>query len=120
MPRDAVAQLLDYASWVHKLSYADIALIYAEKNAGADSSKAYATAMGTDALEELSGDNRLLLVASPLDPESERIMNCLSCPMAAPQTPCSSLTFQDGGAEFLARSWLIDPSDLGRKPECFP
>lgn len=33
-PRDVVAQVLDYASWVQNLSYDEIAAIYSEKNEG--------------------------------------------------------------------------------------
>lgn len=33
-PREVVAQMLDYASWVKKLDYNDIITIYAEKNPG--------------------------------------------------------------------------------------
>lgn len=111
-PRDAVAQLLDYASWAHKLGYPEITQIYSEKNPGKDFAKAYTEAMGLDAPEELSGDIRLLLVASMLDPESERIVSYLSQTYGVPINAVFFRYFQDGTAEFLTRSWLIDPSDV--------
>jgi hypothetical protein len=111
-PRDAVAQLLDYASWAHQLSYSDITQIFVEKNPGDEFTKAYAAAMGVDAPEELSGDIRLLLVASLLDPESERILNYLSQGYSVPINAVFFRYFRDGESEFLTRSWLIDPSDV--------
>ena len=38
-PREVVAQLIDYASWVQLLSYEEIAAIYADKNPGRNWSK---------------------------------------------------------------------------------
>jgi hypothetical protein len=65
--------------------------------------------MAVDAPEELSGNLKLLLVASTLDPESERIMNFLSENFGVPINAAFFRYFQDGGSEYLTRTWLIDP-----------
>ena len=55
---------------------------------------------------------KLLLVASTLDPESERIMNFLSENYGVPINAVFFRYFQDGDSEYLTRSWLIDPSEV--------
>ncbi len=45
-PREVVAQLLDYASWVKSLSYEEIAAIYSEKNSGKKLEEGYDDAFG--------------------------------------------------------------------------
>jgi hypothetical protein len=109
-PRDAVSQLLDYASWVKGLVYEDVERIYSEKNNGKIFAKSFLESMQADAPEELSGNLKLLLVASTLDPESERIMNFLSENYGVPINAAFFRYFQDGGSEYLTRTWLIDPS----------
>ena len=44
-PREVVAQVLDYASWIEKLSYDDIAAIYSEKNGGSELEQLYQFAL---------------------------------------------------------------------------
>ncbi len=116
-PRDAVAQLLDYGSWAKNLSYADLENIYSEKNQGGMLGKAYAEATGLTAPEELSGQLELLLVASMLDPESERIMNFLSGDYGVPINAAFFRYFKDGSNEYLTRSWLLDPSAVEANSE---
>jgi RecB family endonuclease NucS len=45
-PREVVAQLIDYASWVQSLSYEDISTIYAEKNFGKKLEEGFDDAFG--------------------------------------------------------------------------
>jgi hypothetical protein len=111
-PRDAVAQLLDYASWAKNLTYVDLQHLFADGDATRDLSQDYAAFLGTTAPEELSGQLRLLLVAATLDSESERIMNFLSEDYGVPINAVFFRYFQDGASQFLTRSWLIDPSEL--------
>ncbi|WP_246410407.1 endonuclease NucS domain-containing protein [Granulicella aggregans] len=111
-PRDAVAQLLDYASWAKTLTYIDLQHLFADGDATRDLSRDYAAFLGTAAPEELSGQLRLLLVAAALDSESERIMNFLSEDYGVPINAVFFRYFQDGASQFITRSWLIDPSEV--------
>src|SRR4051812_47381638 len=45
-PRDVVAQLLDYGSWIKSLSFEEIADIYAERNDGKQFDRAFAERFG--------------------------------------------------------------------------
>jgi len=110
--RDAVSQLLDYASWAMDLNYSDIQQIHSEKTGDSAFAKSFLSKMGTNAPDELSGQLRLLLVASTLDPESERIMNFLSENYGVPINAAFFRYFLDGDSEYLTRSWLIDPSEV--------
>lgn len=113
-PRDAVAQLLDYGSWAKTLGYEDVEGIFSEKNEGKPFGKTYAEIAGADPPMELGEQPQLLLVASALDPESERIMNFLSEDYGVPINAAFFRCFQDGGSQYLTRSWLLEPSEVER------
>ena len=77
-PREAVAQLLDYASWVQSLTYDDISDIYAEKNNNKAFEEGFAEAFDGNPPDEVNKELKLILVAAELDSSSERIINYLS------------------------------------------
>lgn len=107
--REAVAQLLDYACWVKSLSRDDIAKIYAEKNGGKLLEQGFADAFETSLPDEINQGQQLVLVAAELDPSSERIINFLADSYGVPINAVYFRYFKDGAAEYLARTWLIDP-----------
>jgi hypothetical protein len=109
-PREIVAQLLDYGSWVGTLTVDDIASIYAKRAAGNGKSfaDAFRDRFKTELPETLNESHQLIIVASELDASTERIVEYLS----AYGVPINALFFRyfsDGSAEYLARSWLLDP-----------
>src|SRR5216117_3660498 len=53
-PREVVAQLLDYASWVTGLSRDEIWGVYSEKNSGKELEKGLADAFGTSLPDEIN------------------------------------------------------------------
>jgi hypothetical protein len=72
-PRDVVAQALDYASWIDTLTYEQIAEIYAEKNNGERLEAGYEKALdGPPPPEDINEAHRVIIVASELDPGTER------------------------------------------------
>ena len=77
-PREAVAQLLDYAAWAKNLSRQDIAEHYSQFHNGASFDEAYVARFGSSVPEEINEQHKLVLVCSSLDPESERIIQYLS------------------------------------------
>lgn len=108
-PREIVAQLLDYASWVKTLSYEDIAEIYEDKNHGKELEQGFAEAFDDSPPDEINKELQLILVAAELDNSSERIINYLADDFGVPINAVFFRYFKDGGNEFLARTWLIDP-----------
>jgi hypothetical protein len=69
-PRDVVAQILDYASWVKDLNYEDIRDIWARNGPrlGLEFEVAYAERFGDSPDENLNERHHLVIVASQLDP----------------------------------------------------
>lgn len=109
-PRDAVAQLLDYGSWVRELTYGDVARIYSEYHPGRSLEEGFAEAFGADAPpEELNRGQHLILVASQLDLSSERIIKYLAEAYDVPVNAVFFRHFRDGDREYLARTWFVDP-----------
>lgn len=111
-PREVVAQLLDYASWVQTLSYDDITDIYTEKKGGAEFEKGFADKFGGNPPEKLNEQLQLIIVAAELDYASERIINYLSNNFGVPINAVFFQYFKDGEAEYLSRTWLIDPQEV--------
>jgi hypothetical protein len=113
--REVVAQLLDYASWIQELEYEDIASIYSDKNQGKKLEEGFADAFGTNLPEQINQDHELIVVASDLDPSTERIINYLSDNYKVPINAVFFRFFRDDGRDYLARTWLIDPEEVERK-----
>ncbi|MFC1735515.1 endonuclease NucS domain-containing protein [Candidatus Hydrogenedentota bacterium] len=122
-PREVVAQLLDYASWIQGLTYEDIAGIYAEKNGGKALEEGFAEAFERDQPDELNQTHRLIVVASELDSSTERIIGYLTENYGVPVNALFFRYFKDGNSEYLTRTWLVDPHEAktgtvskGREP----
>jgi len=111
-PREVTAQALDYASWVSDLSaeqVIEIAGKYLKK--GLD--EAFKDRFGIDLPESLNENHRMLIVGSEIDSRSERIINYLSVNHGVNINAASFRFFKSpSGSEFLARFFLIEPSEL--------
>lgn len=115
-PREVVAQLLDYGSWVRELEDADIAQIfgkfqqrYRAEAAAVSLDDAFRDKFGHELPEELNESDELLVVAAELDASTERIVNYLADEYGASVNAAFFRVFQDGGVEYLSRVWLMDP-----------
>ena len=109
-PREVVAQALDYAGWVEQLDRAAVEAGYA-KFQGGDLAADFARKFGQP-LDEvtLNGRHQIVLVATGLDPASERIVRYLS----RRNVPINVLCFQvfaHPAGPILARTWLLDPAE---------
>jgi hypothetical protein len=109
-PREVVAQILDYASWVQTLTYEQITTLYADRHQGQRFEQAFSEQFETDPPEGLNENHRLVIVASELDNSTERIINYLSSGFGVPINAVFFRYFRDGENEYLTRSWLIDPN----------
>jgi hypothetical protein len=110
-PREVVAQALDYASWVQDLSYTDISKLFKEKN-DTEFEKEYENKFGIAPPEKINQEHDILVVCSELDSETERIINYLSDNYNVPINVVFFRFFHDSGADYLSRSWLIDPNEV--------
>lgn len=113
-PRDVVAQLLDYGSWVKGLGRDDIARIWSEQ-ADVAFEEGFRGRFGAMP-ETLNESHRLVIVASELDPSTERIVSYLSesgIPINAVFFRC----FHDEGREYLTRSWFVEPNEAEARAE---
>lgn len=114
-PRDVVAQLLDYGSWVQSLSYEQVATIYSESHSGQKFEVGFADQFGTNPPEAINQSHELVLVSSELDSSTERIIDYLTSSYGVPINAVFFRYFQDGDREYLARTWLIDPEEVEAK-----
>jgi hypothetical protein len=122
-PREVVAQLLDYGSWVRELGDEDIAGIfdvylhkYNPQQAGVSLDDAFCQQFAvTNMPETLNEGHELVVVAGELDDSTERIVNYLSDEYGAAINAVFFRFFRDGDSEYLSRVWLIDPGEAEAK-----
>lgn len=109
-PREIVAQALDYGSWAATLSREKVLELFSAYKPGDVFETAFLDRFGQDPPATLNAEHQLTIVASDLDPASERIVGYLS---ATYQVPINVLLFRyfcDGDRAYLARTWLLDES----------
>jgi hypothetical protein len=109
-PRDAVAQLLDYGSWVRDLTHERVTQIFDDHQTGGASLEAeFDRVFGGPLPDALNEGHRLILVASELDPATERILQYLATDFDVPVNAVFFQYFKDGDHEYLTRTWFQDP-----------
>ena len=113
-PREVIAQTLDYALWLENLKPEQVVEIYKGKNDNASLSDDFRTRFDRvldDENEPINHSHQLVVVASTLDPSSERIVRYLN----EQDVPINVLTFkvfQHGDTKFLSRAWLLDSFEI--------
>ena len=116
-PRDVIAQALDYASWVRNISVEkieSIALEYLKENL----ESAFTGKFGTELPEEVNLSHKIIIVASHLDPTSERIVKYLSEEHDLDINVVFFSCFVDqGGKTLIGRSWLMEPEAVEDRAE---
>jgi len=118
-PREVTAQTLDYASWVKDLSNEKITEI-ANRYLGCEGplEEAFKRRFGAELPEILNEHHKMLIVASEIDSSSERIIKYLSDSYGVGINAVTFQYFRDGGGrEFLARVFLIEPSEVEYKTQ---
>ena len=109
-PREIVAQVLDYASWVIQLDYEAVKRLYDENHSDAFE-QAFFERFGNAPPESINESHRLVIVASELDTSTERIVGYLAGTHGVPLNAVFFRYYEDDGHEYLARSWLIEPTE---------
>jgi hypothetical protein len=119
-PREVVAQLLDYGSWVQDLSNERVREIYgtyARARGVADElDEAFALRFGSSPPEALNATHSLTVVASEIDAATERIVTYLASGYQVPLNVLFFRHFEDEGRSYLARTWLIDDVEAAAAP----
>jgi hypothetical protein len=115
-PRDVVAQVLDYASWAHGLSAPEIERL-AEAYRKRSLEDLFRERFHADLPDSLNEDQRLIIVATQLDAQSERIVQFLSSQYGVNLNVVFFDYYRHGNQEFVGRSWLIAPEEVKRNAD---
>ncbi len=110
-PRDVVAQVLDYASWVKRLGYQELNAI-AEAFLKTNLSAAFTEFFEQALPEKINVNHKMLIVASEFDDPSERIVQYLAEEHEVNINALFFNVFQDQQGKLLGRAWLLDPEDV--------
>jgi len=121
-PREVVAQVLDYGSWVHGLEDDDIASIfesfkqkYFPGKGTVSLDEAFCNYFNADQMPETINEIQdLVVVATELDDSTERIINYLT-EFGVAINAVFFRFFKDGESEYISRAWLIEPDQAGAK-----
>ena len=110
-PREVIAQALDYASWVERLTADKIAQIYQRFSKGGNLDEAFKARFSADLDEEtLNQAHQIILVAAELDDSTERILTYLNDRDIAINAVFFQV-FRHGADQLLSRAWFIDPGE---------
>ena len=117
-PRDIVAQALDYGSWAHRLTTAEIEATFADFQDSTDNAPAPESL--ADAMkhrfkgvpEEFNARHRLLIVASTLDPRTERIVDYLREVHRVDINVALFQAFTDAEKQYIVRAWFSENKRL--------
>lgn len=110
-PREVVAQAIDYATWVEALDAEAVFRMYSKFSSGGDLAKDFQTRFRTEIdTEEFQNHHQIVIVASSLDPSSERIVSYLGRRSVAINVLCFEV-FESGSDKLLSRTWLRDPTE---------
>lgn len=110
-PREVVAQILDYGSWAADLTIEEITRIWGEQQDGSFSD-GFAERFNLPLPDVFNADQQLTIVASELDPASDRIVSYLAQRYAVPVNAVFFRHFSDGDRNYLARTWLLPPEQV--------
>jgi hypothetical protein len=112
-PRNIVAQVLDYGSWVTNLGAERIAAIFEQGRFanGRTFADAFREQFQVELPETINESHRLTIVASEVGASIERIVDYLLERFGVPINAVFFSYFQDGDAEYLAGSWLRSTSE---------
>jgi len=115
-PREITAQVLDYASWVEHLSPEKVQSIAETYLKNVSFEEAYQKKFNQNLPESINGEHRMLVVGSRIDSSSQRIINYLSETHGVAINAITFNYFKEGEDEFLARTFLIEPSRVTVTP----
>ena len=108
-PREVVAQLLDYGSWVSGLGRDEVIEV-ANRHLSVPFEEAFAGTFDVSAPDEINAELRLVVVAGALDAASERIVTYLR-EFGVPINVVFFAYLADDDRRYLTRSWFATAED---------
>lgn len=115
-PREVVAQLLDYGTWIKDLGYNELEQV-TQRYRQRSLRTVFQETFGDTIPETVNASHNLILVASELDDSSERIITYLSEEYGVGINAVFFSIFRDGNTELLGRAWLRDPVETIERSE---
>ncbi|MCZ6847159.1 MAG: hypothetical protein O7F69_14790 [Alphaproteobacteria bacterium] len=115
-PREVVAQILDYASWVAGLTTKRIHEIAIDK-LGSRLDEVFLERFDTPLPETLNGSHSMLIVASEFDASSKRIVEYLAQEHGVSINTAFFNVFEENGQQLLATDWLMDQQEVVDRAE---
>ena len=115
-PREVIAQVLDYASWVAGLTTKqihDIALSKLKKPLGDVFKERFENSLP----DTLNGNHSMVIVASGFDASSERIVRYLANEHGVAINTAFFTIFEENGEKLLATDWLMDQQQVVERAE---
>lgn len=109
-PRDIVAQVLDYASWVRRLSTGDVHALALSLDLPL--AKAYRDKFGTSLPQTLNASHQMVVVASEVDEGTKRIIEYLSEEHDVGINAAFFNVFEADGQEWLTTDALLDQEEV--------
>lgn len=106
-PREVVAQVLDYGSWIQRLGYEQILDIYLRYRPESAFEQAWSDKFASTPPEDLGANHHLTVIASEVDAATERIITYLAG-FEVPVNVVFFRYFSDDNRAYLARTWLLD------------
>jgi len=117
--RDIVSQVLDYGSWVRELKDDRIAQIFDEYQkrwhkdlTPVSIDDAFQKKFCITMPDEMNSTHELVVVASSLDPSTERVVRYLADDYGIRINAVFFRVFRDGDREYLSRAWFRDPTEI--------
>ncbi|HEY9802500.1 MAG TPA: endonuclease NucS domain-containing protein [Leptolyngbyaceae cyanobacterium] len=114
--REVTAQALDYASWIKNLSAEQVISIAASyfNYLGKEETveQTFQLKFDREFPEVINSQHKILIVASEIDPSTERIINYLSESYQVPINVAKFHYFNNNERELLARKFLVDPNNI--------
>lgn len=114
-PREIVAQVLDYGSWVRNLtadkiaeSFNDYQVRFLKTESPRSINEAFQEQFGA-VPDSLNSSHQLVIVAGSLDPSTERIVNYLAEAYEVEINAVFFRVFEDDERRYLTRAWLREP-----------
>ena len=115
-PREVVAQVLDYASWVSALTTKEIHDI-AWRKLQISLGDAFKQHFQDSLPETLNGNHNMIIVASEYDASSERIVKYLANEHGVAINTTFFNIFEENGEQLLTTDWLMDQQQVVERAE---
>ncbi len=116
-PREIVAQVLDYASWIKTLTTPEIYRVAERYHEDKQLTSLFQEHFGDSIPERLNGTHSMLIVASELDAASRRIVEYLSEEYGVGINTAFFNVFEADGYEWITTDFLLDQAEVEERTE---